>query len=540
MNRYIKFISFLLAFCLIIGLCACKDKEDKPKEQINSSAVESEALPENDGEIDPQNTELGRGDGSQVAAESLNSKKGMANGVDVSKWQGKIDWKRVKAAGIDFAVIRIGFRGENGNIYPDANAHFNIQQAEKAGLLIGVYFFSTAINTAEAEAEAVWTADQIKSYSISYPVVFDCEGYMNADSRMYGISAEERTANALAFLNKINSFGYEGMLYGAKGELSNPYYWDISKIEGSYKVWVAQYSDIPYPQKENPDYSAKYHMWQYTNKGRVDGITGNCDMVVSYFTTEKASPKEASKKPPEAVIPKTEEELLYTDIADRVTPKDTLNLRAGASTNFDIVATVKNGEFIDRIGIGKNGWSKLSYNGQTVYAVTSYLTDKVIEKPAEDIVNGYTFTPVSDKMTAKDEVNLREAPTTDSRIVATLTAGTFLDRTAITDRGWSRLTYNGQAVYAVTSFLTETYTEKPPETVTSVTEHGVTFDFTDKNLTAKSETNLRDRPTTDGSSVVYTLKNGEYVKCTGISVGGWARLEYSGQTVYAIYSYLTE
>ncbi len=522
-----------------MNLTSCKKKAENEERNDNIPIVKNEALPQNDGEIDPLNTELGRGDGSQVTADELINKKGQSNGIDVSKWQGKIDWKEVKAGGIDFAIIRIGYRGEDGKIYPDANAHYNIQQAEKAGLLIGVYFFSTAVNQQEAESEAIWTASQIKSYSISYPVVYDCEGYTNSDSRMFGITAEKRSKIAVAFLKKIKDFGYDAMLYGAISQLLDSSLWDMSEIENDYKVWVAQYSNIPYPEKQRPDYTGKYDMWQYTNKGKVKGVAANCDLIVSYFIPPKSAAKD-NASPPTAVVPKSEEELIYTDINDKVTPKDTLNLRSGAGTNFDIVATIKNGDFIDRIGVGSNGWSKCIFKGQTVFCVTSYLTDKIIEKPNEDIVNGYKFTPISDKMTAKEEVNLRELPTTESKSLGKLTAGTFLERTAISDMGWSRLIYNGQTVYAVTSYLTNTYTEKEPETVTTVNEHGVTFNLKEQTLTAKSETNLRDKPTTNGSNIVYTLKNGEYVKLTGISAGGWARLSYNGQTVYAIYSYLTE
>jgi len=139
---------------------------------------------------------------------------------------------------------------------------------------------------------------------------------------------------------------------------------------------------------------------------------------------------------------------------------------------------------------------------------------------------------------------LRALPTTDSEIVGKLTSGTFLPRTAIGDKGWSRLDYNGRVVYAVTNYLTTEAPEIKPEEIpneeTTVTEHGMTFTLVTVNVTAKEEVNLRDKPTTDGSNVVYTLKNGEYITKTGVSQSGWARLSYNGQTVYCIDSFLMQ
>ena len=119
-----------------------------------------------------------------------------------------------------------------------------------------------------------------------------------------------------------------------------------------------------------------------------------------------------------------------------------------------------------------------------------------------------------------------------------------MPRIAKSDNGWSRLLFNGNVVYAVTSYLTTEAPEiKPsdtPNNPTTVTEHGMTFTLTALNVTAKEEVNLRDAPTTDGSNVVHTLKNGEYVTKTGVSESGWARLEYNGQIVYCIDSFLMQ
>ena len=547
MKKHFKNIIITLLILSILNLCACKKSEGNTSSAMDvSSKTEVVQTPLNniadDQTVDPENSETNRGTGEAVQFTKPQIAEARANGIDVSKWQGKIDWSKVKAAGIDFAIIRIGYRGENGIIYRDDNADYNIQQAQKAGLLVGVYFFSTATTTAEAREEAIWACEAVKGYKISYPIVYDCEGYANQSSRMYGISAAVRTDNALAFLSYVKNAGYGAMIYGAKADFENAAYWDMSRIEKDYKVWVAHYSQAVYPAKQTPSYSGRYDMWQYTNRGTIDGVEGNCDMAVSYFTASEAEARDSSATPNTADAPKTQQELIYTDINDQVTAKDEVNLREGAGTKYNIVATLKSGEFVTRTGVGSNGWSRLLYNGKTVYAVTSYLSNEVIiiEKP--DTVNGMTFTPCNDSVTAKMEVNLRAMPTTDSEVVATLTSGAFLTRTATSDKGWSRLDYNGVAVYAVTSYLTtdapEITPDETPDDNTAVIEHGMTFTLLLENVTAKEKVNLRDMPTTNGSNVIYTLKNGEYITKTGISDSGWARLEWNGQTVYCIDSFL--
>lgn len=541
-----KFISLpiiiVLAILISLSIVGC-NKE--PKAELESEAESSIStnididVAEEDDSKDPENIEnIKDEDGAKVDFAEVQAKKGLQNGIDVSKWQGKIDWQKVKNAGIDFAIIRIGYRAENGQLYRDSNADYNIQQAQKVGILVGVYFFSTAINQNEAIEEAQWTVSAIKGYSISYPVVYDCEGFKNSDSRMYSLTAEQRTQNAFSFLDTVKKSGYEGMFYGSKSDLTNNSAFNISEIEAKYKIWVAQYKNPPYPQSQKPDYNGSYDMWQYTNKGIVSGVEGNCDMVVSYFEKNIAAPKDESTEVVTAKPPKTQEELLYTDVSEDVTAKDKVNLRSGAGTNFDVVTLLENGTVVKRTGIGKNGWSRLEYNGQTVYAITSYLTTELNSKPEPkpDIVDGNTFTPQNDSVTAKQEVNLRLSPTTSGEIAGVLKNGLVLQRTATSNKGWSRLIYEDQTVYAITSYLTTDLSYKPPVDDGIKTE----FQAVNEQVTAKSETNLRTLPSVTDSEVVYTLKNGEYLTRTGISTNGWSRLEYNGQTVYAVSSYLTE
>lgn len=535
----IGIVILALAISAIV-LISKKDKEtsgDDENLNIDTSLVD-------EGEEDPENVESEEETGVEVKVDELIVGSDRINAIDVSKWQGKINWNDVKESGIEVAFVRIGYRGENGTIYKDEHADYNIQQAEKAGILVGVYFFSTAVSEEEAIEEANWTKAAIKGYSISYPVVYDCEGYKNSGSRMYELTKEDRTNFALAYLKTIKDAGYDTMFYTSLNEAKDSVDWDMAAIESEYKVWIAHYPALTYPNIDTPDYLGTLHAWQYTNKGSVNGITGNVDMVVCYFKNEKAKPKDKKARPEEAQAPKTEAEKQYTEVNEQVTAKEEVNLRESDTTYSNIVALLKNGTSVKRIGIGKNGWSKLEYNGQIVYAITSYLTtnltqkEPIHQKPVEtDIVAGNTFTPINDSVTAKEEVNLRALPNTDSEVIGKLYSGDFLARTATSNKGWSRLIYNGQTVYAVTSYLSnEVVQVQKPEQEPPTSSDG--FTAVDEQVTAKAETNLRTAPSTDNSEVVYLLKNGEYVRRIGVHSNGWSKLEYNGQTVYAISSYL--
>ena len=537
-------VAVLATVITLLAVHAGKKKTSNEKENKKDKVVYDTTVT-GDAEQDPENVEIEEEDGASVDARDLAEERGRSNGIDVSKWQGKIDWQKVKKSGIEFAFIRIGYRGENGIVYKDDNADYNIQQAQKAGVLVGVYFFSTAVSEAEAKEEAEWTLQAIEGYKISYPVVYDCEGYKNSMSRMFDLSAEERTANAIAFLETVKQEGYDAMFYGALGEIQDEAYWNIEKIEKKHKIWVAQYSGVIYPQKEKSDYEGKTSAWQYTNKGHVDGVSGNVDMVVCYFTKKEAAAKNPSAEPPVAKAPLTDEEKLYTAVNEQVTAKELTNLRTAATTKSNIVVALKNGEVATRIGVGKNGWSKLQYNGQTVYAITSYLTTdleakETIQTPGQqkDIVAGHEFSPKGDRVTAKEYVNLRVLPTTESESVGQLKSGDFLERTAVSNKGWSRLLYNGQMVYAKTSLLSNEVVEQNTPSTPPASSDGYTS--VEEQVTAKEETNLRTKPTTgEGSEVVHTLLKGEYVKRIGVHTNGWSKLEYNGQIVYAISSYLT-
>lgn len=194
-------------------------------------------------------------------------------GIDVSKHQGEIDWAKVAADGIEFAFIRVGNRGYGtGAIVEDAQFEANIKGAISNGIQVGVYFFSQAINEEEAREEAAFVLEKIAPYKVQCPVVIDVEKVSDSEARMNQISLEQRTANTLVFLETVEAAGYEVMLYHnmEMGTLML----DMEKFE-DYSKWLAYYNkEIYYPYA--------FDVWQYSDKGKVDGIAGDVDLNISF------------------------------------------------------------------------------------------------------------------------------------------------------------------------------------------------------------------------------------------------------------------
>lgn len=392
--------------------------------------------------------------------------KNTTTGIDVARYQGTIDWSRLATSRVEFAMVRIGYRSaSDGKLVEDSNARYNLQEAQKNDIMLGAYFFSTAINEKEAIEEANWTADILDQYSITYPVAYDCEGYLEESSRQYGLSREERTDIALAFLKQIEKRGYEGMFYSSKNELEGEHQWETGRIEKDYKIWVAQYPASAYPATEASSYSGKHHMWQHTTNGVVPGVTQNVDMNVAYFGYDKIN-LPISDVPPEEAKPDVEAMMTFTEVNETVTAKDETNLRSipGQGEDSEVLYTLKNGEEATRIAISSSGWSKLVFNGNVYYAVSNFLTTDLNyvaapeyeEVPQDDGVET-RFVAVNEQVTAKIEVNLRTLPSVehpDCKVVTLLKNGTVLTRTGINEElGWSRLDYKGQTVYCVSSML---------------------------------------------------------------------------------------
>lgn len=196
-------------------------------------------------------------------------------GADLSKYNGDVNFASMKAAGVDYVMIRVGSRGYNtGKITLDEKFNDYIKGASEAGLQIGVYFASQAISQEEASQEADFVLQNLAPYqaSITYPVAFDMEFAANDEARIDGLRTADRTAIATTFLDKIKNAGYIPMVYGNKE-------WLIKEVDMTglqqYDVWLSQ-------EDEAPDYPYQFTMWQYTTDGVLNGVPGDVGLDISF------------------------------------------------------------------------------------------------------------------------------------------------------------------------------------------------------------------------------------------------------------------
>ena len=211
------------------------------------------------------------GDDTEIRQTSGVSKTGVL-GIDVSKWQKEIDWDKVKNEGVDFAIIRCGYRGSvTGSLVEDPYFEQNIKGARAAGIKVGVYFFTQAVNEVEAVEEASMVISLVRDYELQYPVFIDTEGD-GGNGRADSLNVEERTAVCEAFCTTVKNAGLEAGVYASRNWYNNKL--TASTLE-SYAIWLAEYRSVPL-------YQGYYQMWQYTSKGKINGINGNVDLNVSY------------------------------------------------------------------------------------------------------------------------------------------------------------------------------------------------------------------------------------------------------------------
>ena len=192
-------------------------------------------------------------------------------GIDVSMWNGSIRWSEVASSGISFAIVRCGYRGSStGALVKDSAVGTNVTGARNAGLKVGLYFFSQAVNEAEAVEEASMAVQIAKSYGISMPIFLDVE---SSGGRGDAVSVSQRTANIAAFCKTVQNAGFSAGVYANTNWFSEKI--NVSTLTG-YHIWLAQYA-------ETPTYSrSRYDIWQYSSTGRVNGISGNVDLNISY------------------------------------------------------------------------------------------------------------------------------------------------------------------------------------------------------------------------------------------------------------------
>ncbi len=196
-------------------------------------------------------------------------------GIDVSTWNGSVDWNAVKNSGISFAIIRCGFRGTaTGVLVEDSRFHTNMKGALNAGLKVGVYFYSSAVNDVEAVEEASMAATLCSGYKLSYPVFLDVERSSSGGGRADGLSPSDRTAVIRAFCATMENSGYKAGLYANKNWMEDMI--DTPSLS-NYRLWLAQYAAAPTYSR------TRFDIWQYTSKGSIGGISGRVDLNISYL-----------------------------------------------------------------------------------------------------------------------------------------------------------------------------------------------------------------------------------------------------------------
>lgn len=212
--------------------------------------------------------------GAFYAYENSDDNTTASVGIDVSTYQGTIDWQAVKDAGIDYVIVRAAYRGyETGKIVPDDLYEQNIRGAADSGLHVGVYLYSQALSEHEAEEEADYLLSLIEGLPIDYPVVYDQEEYTADKARTDGLTGEQATLNALAFCRRVHEAGYIPMIYTNNDWATTMY--DMERLD-HYPVWYADYTSTP-------TLPGGFAMWQYTDSGQVPGITGPVDLNLLFL-----------------------------------------------------------------------------------------------------------------------------------------------------------------------------------------------------------------------------------------------------------------
>lgn len=233
---------------------------------------------EDDIDAEKEDSEKGDADSDKTERTDIQQSEGNRSfGIDVSKWNKEIDWDAVKAAGVEFAIIRCGYRGSvTGTLVEDPYFYQNIQGAKAAGVKVGLYFFTQAVNAVEAVEEASMVLCLNNGLPLDYPIFIDTEG-AGGNGRADGLDVNTRTEVCDAFCETIESAGYRAGIYASRNWYYNKL--DMTRLDSNV-IWLAEY-------REYPQYEGKYQMWQYTSGGSLDGIEGRVDFNISFLNEEQ-------------------------------------------------------------------------------------------------------------------------------------------------------------------------------------------------------------------------------------------------------------
>ena len=313
--------------------------------------------------------------------------------IDVSVHNSTINWDKVLASGVKNVMIRVGYRGyQTGSLNVDTAFERNIQGATKAGLNVGVYFYSQAINRKEAIEEADYAIQKVAGYNLKLPIAFDCE-YAEKNGgftgRLYDakLTKDELTSVCLAFCNRVAAAGYDGMVYASATMFTD--HMNADSISTYYDIWLAHYTNCT-------NYAGDYCLWQYTSKGTVDGITGNVDRNYLYVKKD-----DGTKEPRYLRVTASVLDLYVNYKAQLYTFKDEEALAKLGGTISDVkwsssdntILTVDNTGVITAIAEGRA-------------EITAEITVKLPEKKDNTSTETTTTEEKTDTLTIKDSVTI--------------------------------------------------------------------------------------------------------------------------------------
>ncbi len=421
-------------------------------------------------------------------------------GIDVSKWNGTIDWKSVKNSGIDYVIIRAGY----GTSTVDPQFKTYIEGAKNAGLKIGVYWFSYATSTEKAIIEAQKCLETLSPYknSITYPVFFDFEYDSVAYAKKNGVKVTKELATKMAnaFINTVESKGYTTGIYTNK-DFSSTYY--AEDLINSNNLWVAQYSSTN-------TFGRPYSMWQYSEKGIVPGIKGYVDLNYTCLKTFNSNNSSSN-------IP--------SNSTGKGVTTANVNFRNSASTSSSIITTIPKNTTVEIIDKSTTGWYKIKYKGVTGYVSSKYVSlnvnntdDSSTNKPSTSTQKGVTT----------DNVNFRNSASTSSSIITTIPKNTTIQVIDKSTSGWYKVEYRGNIGYVSNKYVTLNTNGSTTDKPSTYTEKGVTTDNLNFRKSASSS-----------SSILATIPRNTTIEIIDKSSSGWYKVKYKGNTGYVSSKYVT-
>ena len=429
-------------------------------------------------------------------------------GIDVSQWQGTIDWSKVKAAGISFVFIRCSYTSiSKFTMYTDPKFKANVTAAAAAGLKVGVYHYSGAITAAEAKKEADYVLKVIAPYKskITLPVMFDYEPGTRVTANYKKTSKTTRTKYATTFCNAAKAAGYTSGVYCSTSWF--PDYFNVASLSG-YSNWDAQWAS-------KNTYTGAYDFWQYSDSGKISGISGSVDCNFWYTNTKIAGAPTASGSTTTVTTPKAE--AASTALTTPYVTTTSVNYRIAAGTSGTLAGTLAKGTVIDLVygyhqTVNGAKWYKFNYNGHAYYIHEDYVDREVLQNHTAAKTLSY-HTSASTSATAK---------------------GTFSNGSKVQVVQGSSQTANSKQWHKVKVGSSYYYTTaahlNPAETFVS--------------SAAKKNVNVRIKAGTDQKKAAYlysgtpvTVVNGKAVTVSGER---WEQIKIGSKYYYILGSYLTK